>query len=65
MTNEPDPVKVDELSVGLPLQLVLAAMIAQGLTEVVLTEKVLAQACDKLFKAYFDEKRNYVITILR
>jgi len=65
MTNEPDPVPIDDVSVGLPLQLVLGAMISQGISEIRLTDAVLAQACDKPFKAFFDETGSYIIQILR
>jgi hypothetical protein len=68
--NPTDPKPQPDLSiidadVGLPLQFVLAAMISQGISEVVLTPSIMEQACDKVFKAYRDENGNFVITIMR
>jgi hypothetical protein len=65
MTNESEPLPVDEQDVGLPLQFILAIMLSQGLAEIRIPKKMMDQAMDKVFKAWREENGDFVVQLQR
>lgn len=67
MTNEPEitSVEVEEPTVGLSLQFIIAMMLTEGITEVIIPKKMLDQAMDRVFQTEVLEDGGFVVRLLR